>query len=68
MTLNQRVGLRAICYSIVNALLVAALYSVGKYFVSGVMLGIGLIFWALVFDEYQQLNERNKRKGTNDEL
>ncbi len=65
MTSNQKVGLRAICYSIVHALLVAALYSVGWYFVSGVILGIGLIFWALVFDEYQQLNERTKETERN---
>jgi len=66
MTSNQRIGLRAIMYSVVHALLVPALYSVGWYFVSGVMLGIGLIFWALVFDEYQQLNERTKETERNE--
>lgn len=66
MTSNQRIGLRAIMYSVVHALLVPALYNVGWYFVSGVMLGIWLIFWAVVFEEYQQLNERKKETERNE--
>jgi len=66
MNKNQKVGLRAIMYSVVHVLLVAVLYSIGFYFLSGVILGIWLIFWTMVFDEWNELNKRTK--GTNDEL
>lgn len=66
MNKNQRVGLRAIMYSIVHLLFSTALFSIGFYFLAGIMLGIWLIFWTMVFDEWNKLNKGTK--GTNDEL
>ena len=60
MNKHQKVGLRAIMYSIVHLLLVAVLYNCGFYFLAGMMLGIWLIFWTMVFDEWNELNKGTK--------
>lgn len=64
MNKNQKVGLRAILYSIVHALLIVLLYVCGLFFLAGMMFGIWLIFWTMVFDEYHQM--KNKMKEGNE--
>jgi hypothetical protein len=60
MNKNQKIGLRAIMYSVAHLLLIAVLYNIGFYFLAGVMLGIWLIFWIMVFDEWNELNKETK--------